>query len=63
MSLAEHLLMNYQLKIRELRLIPSQGGVFEVWVNDEQVHSRRLTGQFPTDEEIDQAIDKKLASG
>lgn len=56
MSLTEHVLTKYGEKIKSLTLVPWHGGVFEVWVNDEEVHSKRLTGQFPTEEEIDEAI-------
>jgi selenoprotein W-related protein len=59
-SLTEHLLSKYQLQIKALTLIPSRGGVFEVWVDNELVHSRRMTGQFPNEAEIDAALDERL---
>lgn len=52
MSLTEHLLVTFGEAIKSLTLFPSRGGVFEVWVNGEEVHSKRLTGEFPTNQEI-----------
>lgn len=60
MSLTEYLLVTYGEKIKSLTLLPSHGGVFEVWVNGEEVHSKRLTGDFPTDEDIGAAVDDFL---
>ncbi len=60
MSLAEHLLTTNQLKIKELKLIPSYGGVFEVTIDGELVHSKRQTGRFPTNEEIQAKVAEKL---
>jgi len=62
-SLAEHILTTYQLKIKALTLIPHYGGVFEVWVNNQEVHSKRLTGKFPVEKDIDAAIDERLKPG
>jgi selenoprotein W-related protein len=49
------------LKIRELRLIPAEHGVFEVWIDDELIHSRRQTGKFPNHEDIERNVDERLA--
>ena len=60
MSLTSHLMERYQLKLKSLTLIPSLGGVFEVTVDGENIYSKRKTGRFPTDEEIDAQIDQRL---
>lgn len=60
MSLASHLMERYQLKLKSLTLIPSTGGVFNVSVNGEQVYTNQKTGRFPTDQDIDAAIDARL---
>lgn len=60
MSLTEHLLTKYQLRIKELRLLPHYGGVFEVSVNGHSIYSKRVTGRFPEDAEIDFEIDEYL---
>ncbi len=60
MSLASHLVERYQLKLKALTLVPSLGGVFIVSVDGQQVYSKRETGRFPTDAEIDALIDQRL---
>jgi selenoprotein W-related protein len=59
-SLTEHLLTTYQLQIKELKLIPSLGGVFEVTVNGDLVYSKKKTGKFPENSAIDPAIEQRL---
>jgi selenoprotein W-related protein len=59
-SLTEHLLTKYQLRIRELKLLPHYGGVFEVTINGDLIYSKRVTGRFPEDAEIDAEIDDYL---
>jgi selenoprotein W-related protein len=62
-SLAEHIITEYQLRVRELKLIPGLGGIFDVSVNGDLVYSRRKTDRFPNDTDvadIDQAIDERL---
>jgi selenoprotein W-related protein len=62
-SLAEHIITEYQLKVRELKLIPGLGGIFDVSVNGDLVFSRRKTDRFPNDADvanIDAAIDERL---
>ena len=41
------LLATYKQKIRELKLIPSSGGCFELSVNGDLIYSKLKTGQFP----------------
>jgi len=48
------------LKIRELRLIPAEHGVFEVWIDGELIHSRRQTGKFPNHEDIERDVAERL---
>jgi selenoprotein W-related protein len=62
-SLAEHIITEYQLRVRELKLVPGLGGIFDVSVNGDLVYSRRKTDRFPNDSdvaEIDKAIDERL---
>jgi selT/selW/selH-like putative selenoprotein len=37
----------------EVELIPGVGGVFEITVDGRLAFSKKQTGRFPTDEEID----------
>jgi selenoprotein W-related protein len=62
-SLAEHIITEYQLRVRELKLIPGLGGIFEVSVNGDSVFSKRKLDRFPNDADvrnIDAAIDERL---
>ena len=42
--------------IDELTLLPSDGGRFEVKVNDQLIYSKLQTGQFPGNGDIEQAV-------
>jgi selenoprotein W-related protein len=42
-SLADELLKNFEFEIRELKLIPSDGGRFEVSVNGQLIYSKLQT--------------------
>ncbi len=37
----------------EVELVPGVGGVFEITVDGRLAFSKKQTGRFPTDEEID----------
>jgi selenoprotein W-related protein len=41
------LLDTYKQEIKELKLIPSGGGCFELKVNGKLIYSKLETGQFP----------------
>lgn len=43
MSLAGDLLKNYEFEIEDLKLVPSDGGRFEVTVNGQLVYSKLQT--------------------
>ena len=45
MSLAADLLKNFEAEIESLSLVPSDGGRFEVSVNDRLVYSKLETGR------------------
>lgn len=40
----------------EVELIPSGGGVFEVAVDGESIHSKRATGEFPESDDVIDAL-------
>lgn len=52
MSLTDALYKAYGGKIEEVQLITSSGGVFEVYVNEEKVHSKKETKKFPNEEQL-----------
>jgi selenoprotein W-related protein len=45
--LTTKLLTSYKQKIDEFRLVPSDGGCFELSINGDLVYSKLKTGRFP----------------
>ena len=43
----------------DVELIPSDGGVFEVEVDGERIHSKKATGRFPEPAEIVAALRRR----
>lgn len=54
--MAEQLLTEFESRIRSLALIPSEGGRFEVTVDDQLIFSKQLTGRHAEYDEIAAAI-------
>ncbi|MCB9532563.1 MAG: selenoprotein [Myxococcales bacterium] len=50
--MAEELLKKHKRAIEELRLVPSDGGVFEVVKNGKLIFSKRQVKRFPEDGEV-----------
>ena len=46
----------FKQQIEELALLPSDGGRFEVKVNEQLVYSKLQTGKFPDNRDIEQAV-------
>lgn len=60
MSFTDDILDHFRANIKEIQLITSSGGVFEVTVNGEKIYSKKETGVFPDSEEI---IEKMVQMG
>jgi selenoprotein W-related protein len=45
--LTSKLLSRFKQQIREMKLIPSSGGCFELTVNGQLLYSKLQTGKFP----------------
>jgi len=58
--LTTKLLIAYKQKIRELKLIPSSGGCFELTVNGDLVYSKLKTGKFPEEKMVLDAVGAHL---
>jgi len=54
------LLSQFKQQIRDLKLIPSSGGCFEVTANGELVYSKLQTGKFPDEEVVLKTIASRL---
>lgn len=57
------LLTTYKMQIRDLKLIPSKGGCFEVVVNGEKVWSKLDKGRFPDEETMVETVGQRLKKG
>lgn len=44
--------MKLKQRIGALKLVPSDGGVFEVVADGKTIHSKRATGEFPDPEDV-----------
>ena len=58
--MAANLLTTYKQQIKELKLIPTGGGAFEVSFNGDLVYSKLKTGEFPDESAMVKAAKKKL---
>lgn len=54
--MAQELLTTFEGDISELSLHPGSGGIFEVWVNDQRVWSRKEDGGFPEITQLKQRV-------
>lgn len=59
--LAQELLTTFEEELGEVALRPGFGGVFEIWVDDELIWSRRQEGRFPEAKEIKQRVRDHVA--
>ena len=57
------LLKGFEADIRSIELIPSDGGKFEVTVNDELIYSKLQTNRHANTGEIKELIQKRLEKG
>jgi selenoprotein W-related protein len=58
--LADHLVRKFKQRIGELALLPSEGGRFEIKVDDELIYSKLSTGRFPDNAEIEAAVSGRI---
>lgn len=58
--MTEELLKDFEPDITELTLLPSDGGRFEVTVNDHLVYSKKATGRHAEYSQVADAVRKHL---
>ncbi len=58
--LAQELLQAHERELESVTLIPHEGGVFEVRINDEMVFSRRRDDRFPEPREVKDKLREAL---
>ena len=61
--LAQELLNTFALELRELVLVPGQGGILEVRVDDEVIYNRKDDDGFVDPKLVKQAIRDRIAPG
>jgi selenoprotein W-related protein len=54
------LLSAYKQKIKEMKLIPSSGGCFEVSLNGDVVYSKLQAGKFPDEQWVLETVGSRL---
>ncbi len=55
--------MTFAEELREVALIPGQGGIFEIRLNGKLLFSRQVAGRFPESKEIKQLVRDVIAPG
>ena len=59
--MASLVLNTFKQKVKNLTLVPSGGGCFELIANGELLYSKLKTGQFPDEQGIIDLLEKRLA--
>ncbi len=59
--MAQELLQTFPDEIHEMRLRPGTGGVYNIFVNNELLFSRKDEGRFPDIKELKQMVRDKIS--
>jgi selenoprotein W-related protein len=60
--LTEKILSELKTDLKELKLIPSRGGCFEVWVDEEQIYSKLETREFPDEDAVLEQVRQRVST-
>ena len=60
--MTEKILAELKRDVKNLKLIPSKGGCFEVWVNADLIYSKLDTGEFPDEDQVLEVVKSRAAS-
>ncbi|MBL3654862.1 SelT/SelW/SelH family protein [Fulvivirga sp. 2943] len=58
--IAQELLTTFDTDLAEVALQPGTGGIFEVWLNEELIFSRKKAERFPESKELKQLIRDRI---
>ena len=58
--MAEKLLGTYKKMLKEVALVPSDGGAFEIIVDGDKIYSKLETGRFPSESTLIEEVKAKL---
>lgn len=61
--MAQELLTTFDGEIAQLTLQPGEGGVFDVFINDQLIWSRAAERRFPDIKELKQLVRDRIAPG
>ena len=61
--MAQELLNTFPGVIDELTLVPSSGGIFEIYANDKMIWSRKEMDSFPEIKILKQLVRDEIAPG
>lgn len=59
--LAQELLTTFEHELGGVTLAPGTGGIFEVWIGQMQLWSRKSEGRFPDSKELKQRVRDVIA--
>lgn len=59
-ALTRKLLNEFKNDLKEVSLIPSSGGVYEISFEDELIYSKKETGEYPDDSNLVEIVRGKL---
>jgi len=58
--LTTRILTTFKQRIKDLKLVPSRGGCFELQADGELLYSKLKTGQFPDEQAILDQLESRL---
>ncbi len=59
--LAQELLTTFRAELRSVTLEAGQGGIFEIYLEDELLFSRKQAGHFPEAKELKQLVRDRIS--
>ncbi len=59
--LGQELLMTFGQRLGEVALVPGEGGIFDVWVDDTRVFCKSEEGGFPEAKTLKQRVRDRVA--
>ena len=58
---AQEVLTTFEQELDKVSLLPTTGGVFDVWANEQRIWSRKAEGRFPEMKELKQLVRDQIA--
>ena len=61
--LAQELLTSFEQELAEVTLVPSSGGILEIWLDGQAIFSNKVEDRFPDAKEIKRLVRDHVAPG